>query len=127
MKTSMIINDKRRHELVNLGFDGKKYDVRYFNELTYDNLQKLIAEGFADPDDMQNSSPSIGEIAEFLKANPFFTAHGYIVCPERDDVRVSLEGVESAHLLNRTELEAFVEMFRHADEFSLNPPRAWYD
>lgn len=100
-------------------FDGARAEV----------LQKLIDLGFADPNDRQNDAPSYGKIVEFLKKYPRFTGFGYAVDVTRDDYRVTLEGVLGPDgRLTQEELEAFVELFRTADEFrTTSPARAWYD
>ena len=107
-----------------------KYDCFSFTGLSAKDLKKCIAKGWADAEDRQNNSPSIGEILEFLEANPSFEAHGYVVTPRRDDSRISLEGVETEGA-PREQVDAFIDTFRLADEFMFNSNggccRAWYD
>jgi hypothetical protein len=107
-----------------------KYDIFHFEGLSAKDLKRCIAKGWADPKDCQNSAPSIGDILEFLVANPSFKAHGYVVTPHRDDTRISIEGV-IAEGAPRAEVDAYIEMFRQADEFEFDSNggycRAWYD
>ena len=66
---------------------------RSFEALTLEQLQYLIDNNFIDLEDCQNSAPSVEEMFEFMKAHSDFVAHGYVVSPDRDDYRVSLEGL----------------------------------
>jgi len=112
----------------------KDYDLLYYAGLTASGLELLIEKGFADPEERQNSAPSIKEFLEFLKAHPRFGAHGYIVTPERGDYRVSVEGV-SATGCDAKDIVAFTNEYSHADEFSIDECedgegfscRCWYD
>lgn len=108
--------------------DADKYDIFSFSKLDAVTLETLIQLKFADPDEYQNEAPAIGDILAFLKANPDFTAHGYAVTPERDDYRVSIEGVEG-HTMDERQISEFVKMFRNADDFrfELGDQYAWYD
>ena len=107
------------------------YDVVDFHGLTAKGMATLISEGFADPEDAQNSAPTFKEIMDFVEVHPDFTAHGYIVTPERDDYRVTVEGVEG-WTDDCEEERAFAKMFRCADEYECDERgdgycRAWYD
>lgn len=105
-----------------------RYDILRFDNMPADILQKMVDLRFADPDERQNDSPSIGEILEFLKENPNFTAFGYAVTVERPDYRISIEGVESSDYDPR-QIANFVDLFRFADEFEVSKDyqRAWFD
>lgn len=99
-----------------------------FENMSADTLQKMVDLHFADPDEQQNEAPPIGEILEFLKENPDFTAHGYAVTVRRDDYRISLEGVEG-NSRDFDQISRFMNMFRFADEFEtgIGYQRAWFD
>ncbi len=106
----------------------KGYDVFRFEGLSYKDLLTCIKKGWADPEETQNSSPSIQELADFLKDNPAFKAHGYVVSPRREDRRISLEGVKAYKRPSPRSVQAFLKMFRQADECDVVMPyRAWYD
>jgi hypothetical protein len=100
-----------------------------FKELTAVKCRELLNKGFADPEDCQDSAPSFKEITEFLERNPNFTGHGYAVSPDRNDYRVTLEGVESRGPISNKERNDFVYWFRQADDFSLSDDGAfaWFD
>jgi len=71
--------------------------ICHFENLTLTMLNKLIENRFVDLDDKQNyNAPTIREYWELLKKYPDepITLHGYIVSPERDDYRISIEGLK---------------------------------
>jgi hypothetical protein len=106
----------------------KGYDIFWFEGLSYKDLLTCIKKGWADPEETQNSSPSIQELADFLEDNPAFKAHGYVVSPGREDRRISLEGVKACRRPSPRSVQAFFGMFRQADECDIVMPyRAWYD
>jgi len=107
--------------------DGK-YGVRHFANLDANTLEKMIELGFADPEEKQNEAPTIGEFLEWMKVNPSYKAHGYVVCVERNDYRLSVEGVDGCGK-DWEEVRRFQLMFQDADEFDIeeNYQRAWYD
>lgn len=125
-------NDKRRLEILKINPVPKDFyslgGVMHRN-FSLRQLKKLEKEGFLDPEMTQNDSPCIGDIMEFMKANPRTVATGYLVSPDRSDYRVSIEGVIIPGPLTMKEVMDFVNMFRYADEFDLDPEgaRAWYD
>lgn len=102
--------------------------VEKFDGLDQATLQILIDKKYADPDERQNYSPTIGEFNEFLKKHPKFKAIAYAVEGKRSDCRISIEGIHGEDLTVE-ELEAFVAEFHGADEFEATRKgcRAWYD
>lgn len=111
--------------------------IRYFDGIDYDTLSWLVDSGYADPDDCQNSSPSIGDFlndTDIYKANVSFD--GYAVSPERNDYRVSIDTINIIVPFDDAEmLSYFIELYHSADEFTLYPDavtktynmRAWWD
>lgn len=101
-------------------------------------LRELIANGYADPDETQNASPTISEFADLMEKHPLMTAHGYAVSLERDDYRFSVEGVAGI-VEGVAGLFDVLQLCREADEFDVEqtaPPehmveafkfRAWWD
>lgn len=83
----------------NIIFDDEEIPKHYtcglasFYNLTLEKLEKLIENKFIDLDGRQNFSPTVGVFLDFMKKYPFIKAHGYAVCIERDDYRVTLEGL----------------------------------
>ena len=131
----MILNkanvNQRDRILFGEDYDPRKYlgGIRRFSDLDYNGLNELFRLGVIDPEDRQNDAPETSEFLEFLRSNPGFTVHGYAVSPERDDYRVSLEGVNLDGDYTFKELRDFVMMFRFADEFSIDKGglHCWYD
>jgi hypothetical protein len=104
------------------------YDIFSFEGMDYKTAQTCIKNGWLDPKETQNDSPSVKEIIDFLKANPSFTAIGYVVSPKRPDTRISFEGVIATKEPSVKEYREYVNTFRHADEFDSGMPyRAWFD
>jgi len=112
-------------------YNEEKYlgGIRSFDGVTYEAYHELITANAIDPDDAQNCAPTAGEIGEFLRDHPNFTAHGYAVSPKRDDYRVSFEGVSCDSAYSQNDLLDFVNLFRFADEFSIEPNYlyCWFD
>lgn len=97
--------------------------IEYFRGLDVDTLKELVDKGYADPEDAQNSAPTIREIMAAMDANPELTAHGYWVSRDRGDARISIEGVEG------TIDPGYVGIFRHADDFEYDGSYiyCWFD
>jgi hypothetical protein len=109
--------------------------VRYYKLMPVEVLKKLIELDFADPEERQNCSPSIMSIVEFMERWPNFVfAHGYAVSDQRDDYRISVEGVEGI-IPKGMDSDAdfrtdFIQFWTGADELELNNNghfRVWYD
>ena len=110
--------------------DAYKYGgIRHFKNLDVDALKHLLDEGFIDPEEAQNDSPTTMEFYEFISAHPNFTAHGYAVSPDRDDYRITLEGIECYESCDTKTIRDFIELCRFADELSVNDGcmYAWWD
>lgn len=103
--------------------------IRRFKNLTYEELVKLRDCNFLDPYDAQNYAPTIEEIMEFMKNHSGFTAHGYVVSPERSNYRLSIEGVEKEGNITNSDKGAFIELFGDADELTMddNWLYCWFD
>lgn len=120
--------DKERCELV--GVDAKNFfgGCASFSGMTYKTLKTLVDKGYADLEDNQNGSTTLGEYLEFMNRHPRFKAHGYIVSNDRDDRRITVEGLEAGKVTIK-EMVEFTELDRHADEFEAtqNYCRSWWD
>lgn len=110
-----------------IGKDGQ-YDILRYEGLNVEGLRLLLEKGFADPEERQNCAPPIQDIYDFMCQHPGFTAHGYIVTPNRADYRVSIEGVECCDY-DSSDAEAFSALFHDADDFVVEDGNlyCWYD
>ena len=112
-------------------YDKEKYlgGVRRFTDFSYDDYEALLNLGVIDPDDCQNQAPSVFAIAGFLRDHPNFCAHGYAVSPDRDDYRVSLEGVECNGEYSLEDVWDMCSVFLYPDELIISPGliRCWFD
>lgn len=102
--------------------------IRHFEGLDVIRLKMLLDENFIDPGDRQNLAPSVKEIYEFMKMYPSYKAHGYAVSIDRDDYRVSIEGVEKGSPEDSLkEYIEYMQLFRYADEFNNGTMYCWFD
>lgn len=86
--------DHERRDALLAPYAGAQGGCIYsFSEVPLETLEVLFEEGFIDPEDAQNFAPTAGEFLEMLRAVPTLTVHGYAVSHEREDYRVSIEGV----------------------------------
>ena len=121
---------KRRDAIITGGEQINKYDTYSFQNMSLETLQKLFDEKFIAPESSQNNSPTFESTLEFLKNHPQFTCHGYAVTIDRDDYRVSIEGVDLEGKPTMDELIDFVEEYRFADEFHIVKDKGchcWFD
>jgi len=104
-------------------------DYVHFDCLGLSTCDALIAAGLMDPEQTQNESPTVSEFVDFMRKHPGALAHGYTIGGGRDDARVSIEGLTVGRQhVNSGLLTDFVNSFRHADEFSIDPGlRCWWD
>lgn len=116
--------DKERRELV--GVNDKNFfgGCASFSGMTYNTLQKLVDKGYADLEDNTNGSTTLGEYLDFMKEHPRFKAHGYIVSNDREDRRVTVEGLEAGKVTIK-EVEDFIQLDRYADEFEATQDYCW--
>lgn len=120
--------DKERCKLV--GVDTKNFfgGCARFVGMTYKTLQALVDKGYADPEDNTNGSTTLGEYLEFMKEHPRFKAHGYVISNDREDRRITIEGLEAKRVTIK-EMVAFTNLDRFADEFEATQLycRSWWD
>lgn len=101
-----------------------------FEGLTMEGVSQLYNKEMLDPEEAQNSSPTVEEMINFIKDNKFenkLNFHGYIVVPERNDVRISFEGVQNKKgaTFSKRDLDKIEEMFINSDELDLNQTEVW--
>lgn len=105
----------------------------YFDALTVEGLQELIDRRFADPEERQNFSPTIGEFMAFSqtqKSKGFdFTFEGYVISPDREDYRVSIDGIQFRGDCSYQVIADFEAIAHNADEIEIDPNllHAWWD
>jgi hypothetical protein len=124
------MNQVLREQMLTPYLESKDYgDIRYFHDLPLNVLERLIAENFVELDEW-NDCPGVSEaFLPFMQRHPSFKAFGYAVSPEREDARITIEGVEQFGDLTKDEVIDFVMTFGRADEIQIteNYARCWYD
>ncbi len=88
---------KRRDKIVGMDVEWGKDDpggLIRLNRMTLPIIAQLYEERFIDPNDRQNLAPTAQEILAFMCRHPSALASGYMISPERDDYRVTIEAVE---------------------------------
>ena len=120
--------DKERCELVGVGAEDFFGGCARFSGMTYKTLKTLVDKGYADLEDNQNGSTTLGEYLEFMKTHPRFRAHGYVISNDWADRRITVEGLE-AESVTIKEMVDFTDLDRMADEFEATQSycRSWWD
>lgn len=104
--------------------------IKHFEQLTLGGLERLVKEGLIDLEEQQNDAPSVEEFLDFMRKYGVASAHGYVVDNEREDRRVSIEGLMIAREYVTYEIfRDFVKLCRFADEFNDddNGLYSWWD
>lgn len=116
------------------GYDPDNYrmgGIRYFDSMSVGTAKKLLDKGYIDPDDTQNCSPTMRDMIDFCDdGTDKWYLHGYVVSPERDDCRITFEGVGSVSDLTQEEAFRFLRDFRFADELECDAgchAYCWFD
>jgi len=124
-------NEKARDMLIFGEYNKDKYSggIRPYDALTVEQLKDLHESGFLDLETAQNYSPSIGEFIEFMENHDNFVAHGYVVSVERDDYRVSVEGIKKEGDISEQDIIDFATFARYADDFICDKEKlyCWWD
>lgn len=127
------ITDQRDEIIFGERYEFKKYPggLRRFEKLTLLQINQLDEIGILDMDDCQNDSPTMGEMIEFLRSRKTdgWYVHGYCICPERSDFRITFEGIGKTTPPSKKDIIDFTSLFRWADEFYVGADglRCWYD
>jgi hypothetical protein len=104
--------------------------IRLFDDLSLTALSQLLSNKFIDPEETQNCSPTVAEIHAFMSLLPGMMAIGYTVGREREDYRVSLDGVRYEGCLPRSCVNKIVDFIHGSDELFFDVDtgfRAWWD
>lgn len=139
-KTNYAKWNTREHMIFGEDYKPENYGIRgslirRFKGMSIVTAEALIAQGFLDPKETQNDSPTVREFIDFAKEHldADFKFHGYVVGPEREDCRVSFDGIESSKdEISKETLLDFVKTFLvkyHADDMDVNDDwlMCWYD
>ena len=110
-------NYKKRNQIIFGDEDAnlRGVDIRHFKSLDLKQLEDLIQNDFIELRERQNFSPSTAEFLEFMRKYPDVRAHGYAVSHERDDYRVTLEGLQFRGDVSRALLRDFKKLCRGAE------------
>ena len=126
-------NEKRRLEILNIKNPKYLGGVERIQSITLKQLKTLVEEEFIDLDESQNYSPTVEEFLSFMETYPKIRAHGYIVSPEREDYRISIEGLQGTYdknYLNDVDmLIDFVDLCMGADDLQITNGKlySWWD
>ena len=104
-------------------------NIAWYQGLKPRDARRLMEIGAADANDRQNDAPTFSDLTDM--AEEFGLAlHGYHVLPEREDERITAEGVAGYIPVERV-IPLLVGELRFADELSYDPEtgwlRAWWD
>lgn len=126
----------RREQIIfgNEKYDDEKYPggIRYFHDMSYDTLKKLVEENFVNVDDKQNDAPSIKELMEYAENHQHMTFNGYAVELARPDYRISIDAISQDFGKDKDVKTAMAEFSNHfsaADDFQIDNSAgyAWWD
>ena len=118
---------KKRDQIIFGSNPPEHYDCKRFT-CEKEKIETLVKEGFLDPKEYQNCSPTTQDFLDYTEG---FEDYGietkftcYVIEPERDDTRVTIEGVnfivpETAY----DQVAYIVEVFHDADVFTVE--HAW--
>lgn len=124
-------DDKRRHEILKLDYPSEMLDgIEYFEKASVTQIKRLIKEGFLDIEEKINESPSTREFIKFLEKHPNGYAHGYLISVDREDYRVSIEGIGYKKIRGNIDLRTdFINFCMQADVLIINETElyAWWD
>lgn len=104
--------------------------VRSFTEMSLSVVEKLIRLKYLSKSERQNESPTAADFVRFMKKWKQYNikAHGYEVSKARDDVRISIEGLQHSceeALEDHAFIADWYKFNRKADE--LSDTRSWWD
>ena len=103
--------------------------IAYFESLTIEQLDELLLNRFIDPGEYQNESPTTKDFYQFMSKFPMVVAHGYATSPDREDYRVTIEGLFAREADVNDALKKEFHTFCHeADEYEdAGDLYSWWD
>ena len=124
---------KERADILRSGanYKGKDYeDYSHFDSMPPETARLLMKKTYAVASDAQNDSPTFREMVEFCEQHPGFMLHGYVIGGDRDDARITAEGVQGT-AKDIDGLFDFVGLFGRADDCDFDRETlncyCWYD
>ena len=115
------ITDQRDQIIFGEEYNAQKYfgGIRSFDDLTMPQVNQLDDMDILDMDECQNAAPTIGEMLDFLRSRETdgWYIHGYCVSPDREDFRITFEGIGKRTPPSVRNIIDFSLLFRGADEF----------
>jgi hypothetical protein len=122
----------RRNEILGIEPEWGKAewnDTVHLEAIQLEQLEKLVAEKFIDPEGRQNESPTAQEFLDFMRKHPGVVAQGYAVAIKREDYRVTLEGLFVDHASVTPQLRwDFEQLCSEADELDTQADLySWWD
>lgn len=125
-------DEKLRDEIIFGKHEPDKYlgGIRRFEGLKISQLFDLFCNHFITWDERHNAAPDLREIVGYIAEHPGYGMSGYAVAAQRDDYRVSIDGLEKEGVaITKQEQEDFKKLFGAADDFEASSRRlyAWYD
>ena len=123
---------RRRDEILGIQVDWASKNsggVEWFDRASLEQIATVYLEGFLDPSDQQNYSPTAGELLAFMCTHPAALASGYVVDPNREDYRVTIDAMELPEgSLDQESKQELLQLCMYADEFSgANGLYCWWD
>lgn len=118
-----------RDELVDLDISWGVGDIGGTMSIEVDAavVESLLKRGFLDPHGRQNLGASAWEIFQFMCDHPTSFAMGYVVSPDREDYRVTLDSIFAIGDIDTDRLR---ELCKDADEAEVLPGEGggcWWD
>lgn len=122
---------QRRNRILGITFDWEKVSsgTMSLERIDVKTLELLFRERFIDPNEKQNESPTAIQFLSFMQKYPVVLAQGYVVSPNREDYRITIDGLSVQPSYASGELKlAFFEFCKDADELNIEDGlRAWWD
>lgn len=123
---------RRRDQLLGLTVEWGKNDIggmMPFDRASLSTVMQLYNERFLDPSDRQNLAPSAGQLLVFMCRYPAALASGYVIGPDRDDYRVTIDAIDIPSWAVTSGLKADLGVLcRDADEVhTFGDLYCWWD
>jgi hypothetical protein len=108
---------------ISVDWEDQAGGIKNFYHLTIPQLEQLIAQRFANPDDRHHHAPAIATFLEFgrmqecggLEVNFI----GYAVDPQRSDYRISIQGINCQGGIHESQIEQFSQFTQCSSELTL--------
>ena len=122
-------DDEERINIIGLAGDYSVGGQERFKGLEAYQLRTLLENNFMKWDSRHNDAPINESVLDLLETHPVFRAGGYVISPNRDDYRVSIDTIHASGEVSEEARQAFISLCRYADDFASSPEEsfAWYD